>query len=127
MIQLSARDLKEVDISNNEINIVTVSDAQKWKYFLQSFAQCCVLKKIDFSGNSLGTWGIELLARVYIRSELDFVEVVESQEEGGNVPADFMREQSTEQDSEAGVAGQGTKVTRRGQYWRPSLTMHTTR
>lgn len=126
MIQLSARDLKELDISNNEINIVTVSDAQKWKYFLQSFGQCCVLKKIDFSGNSLGTWGIELLARVYIRSELDFVEVVESEEEG-NVPEDSMREHSTEQDSEAGVAGQGTKATRRGQYWRPSLTMRTTR
>lgn len=114
VIQLSAGDLKELDISNNEINIVTVSDAQKWKYFLQSFGQCCVLKKVDFSGNSLGTWGIELLARVYIRSELDFVEVVESEEEDGDVPEDLMREHSTERDDEAGGAGQGTKVARRG-------------
>ncbi|KAF3406284.1 hypothetical protein DPV78_001710 [Talaromyces pinophilus] len=114
VIQLSARDLKELDISNNEINIATVSDAQKWKYFLQSFEQCCVLKKIDFSGNTLGTWGIEVLARVYIRSELDFVEVVESEEEDVNVPEDFMREHSTERDDEAGGAGQGTKAARRG-------------
>lgn len=114
MIQLSARDLKELDISNNEIKIVSVSDAQKWKYFLQSFGQCCVLKKIDFSGNSLGTWGVELLARVYIRSELDFVEVVESEEEDEDVPEDLMREHSTEHDDEAGSAGQGTKAARRG-------------
>jgi Ran GTPase-activating protein (RanGAP) involved in mRNA processing and transport len=118
VIHLSSRDLKELDISNNEISIVTVSDTQKWKYFLHSFGQCCVLKKIDFSGNSLGTRGVEILARVYIRSELDFVEVVEEEEEegeeDGGVPEDLMREHSSEGGAEAGVAGQGTKAARRG-------------
>lgn len=113
MIHLSSRDLKELDISNNEISIVTVSDTQKWKYFLHSFGQCCVLKKIDFSGNSLGTRGIEILARVYIRSELDFVEVVGEEEDGG-VPEDLMREHSSEGGAGAGVAGHGTKAARRG-------------
>ncbi|OKL61286.1 hypothetical protein UA08_03767 [Talaromyces atroroseus] len=73
-IFLSSQDLKELDISSNKINIVTTSDVQKWQYFLQSFSQCCVLKKIDFSNNALGSQGIEVLARVYIRSELDFVD-----------------------------------------------------
>lgn len=119
MIHLSSQDLKELDISNNEINIVTVSDAQKWKYFLQSFEQCCVLKKIDFSGNTLGTRGIEILARVYIRSELDFLEVVES-EEDGDAPEDLIREHSAERDSETAVAGQGIKAApRRGQSASP--------
>jgi hypothetical protein len=117
VIHLSSQDLKELDISNNEINIVTVSDAQKWKYFLQSFGQCCVLKKIDFSGNTLGTRGIEILARVYIRSELDFLEVVESEEEEEDVPEDLIREHSAERDSEMAVAGHGIKAAhRRGQY-----------
>ncbi|RAO68924.1 uncharacterized protein BHQ10_004936 [Talaromyces amestolkiae] len=111
VINLSSRDLKELDISNNEIKIVTASDSQKWRYFLQSFGQCCVLKKIDFSGNALGPLGIELLARFYIRSELDFVEIVEDGEGDGDVPEDLMREHSQHED-EPGVAGHETKSAR---------------
>lgn len=127
VIHLSSRDLKELDISNNEISIVTASDTHKWRYFLHSFGQCCVLKKIDFSGNALGPLGVELLARFYIRSELDFVEVVEEDDgEGdGDVPEDLMREHS-ERDDESGVAGQGSKATRQGQYTRPPYLCMTT-
>lgn len=74
IIALSAQDLRELDLSNNNINILTDNDVKKWQYFLQSFSQCCVLKKVDFSDNILGARGIEVLARVYIRSDLDFVE-----------------------------------------------------
>jgi Leucine Rich repeat len=74
VIFLSSKDLKELDLSNNKINIITSTDVQKWQYFLHSFNQCCVLKKVDFSNNVLGSRGVEVLARVYIRSELDFVE-----------------------------------------------------
>jgi hypothetical protein len=81
-----------------------------------------VLKKIDFSGNSLGTWGIELLARLYIRSELDFVEIVESEE--GDVPEDLMREHS-EREDEAGIAGQGTKAAQRGKSLEVSTSIYT--
>lgn len=116
VITLSSRDLKELDISNNDIKIVTASDAQKWRYFLQSFGQCCVLKKIDFSGNALGPLGIELLARFYIRSELDFVEAVDDEEDGegdGDVPEDLIREHS-ERDIQPSVARQETKTARQG-------------
>ncbi|EEA23777.1 hypothetical protein TMatcc_006850 [Talaromyces marneffei ATCC 18224] len=127
IINLSSRDLKELDISNNEISIVTVSDAQKWKYFLQSFGQCCVMKKIDFSGNALGTRGIEILARAYIRSELDFVEVVEleeEEEEDGDVPEDLMREHSSRRDHETAVTDQGTKTASRRGLPQASATKH---
>lgn len=64
-------------------------------------------------------WGIELLAQVYIRSELDFVEVVEWSEDGdSDVPEEFMREHSAEREDENTVVGHGTKATRRG-LWRP--------
>ncbi|EED17415.1 conserved hypothetical protein [Talaromyces stipitatus ATCC 10500] len=114
IIQLSSRDLKELDVSNNDISIITISDAQKWKYFLQSFSQCCVLKKIDFSGNSLGARGIEILARVYIRSELDFVETVVDSEEDEHLN-DLELEETTQRGEHAVVSQATKEVSRRSQ------------
>ena len=114
VIHLSSRDLKELDISNNEISIRTISDAHKWKFFLHSFAQCCVLKKIDFSGNALGTRGIEVLARVYIRSELDFVEAVDLEDDNENATEDAL-----EHGAGTVGAGQATKAARRGKSYSP--------
>ena len=74
------------------------------------------LKKIDFSGNPLGPLGIELLARFYIRSELDFVEAVDDEEDGegdGDVPEDLIREHSG-RDIQPSVARQDRKTARQG-------------
>ncbi|OXV08575.1 hypothetical protein Egran_03661 [Elaphomyces granulatus] len=75
VIVLSAGDLRELDLSGNEIRVVTPEQGLAWQQFLDSFRHCYMLKKLDFSHNPLGSRGIEILARVYMRSELDFVEV----------------------------------------------------
>lgn len=85
VIHLASNDLKELDISYNDIRIASIADLQKWKFFLQSFSQCCVLKKVDFSGNDLGTLGMEMLAQIYIRSGLDFLQdITDSGEESSD-------------------------------------------
>lgn len=40
-----------------------------------------MLKKLDFGDNSLGDTGIDIFARVYTQSELDFVNTSSSEEE----------------------------------------------
>jgi hypothetical protein len=75
MIALSTGDLKELDISNNAIGISPSPEHKLvWGKFLNSFKNCYVLKKLDLGGNPLGSVGIENFARVYIKSDLDFLE-----------------------------------------------------
>ena len=45
-----------------------------WQVFLESFKDCYMLKKLDLGGNQFGTAGMEMLAKVYIHSDLDFLE-----------------------------------------------------
>jgi Leucine Rich Repeat (LRR) protein len=84
VIALSAGDLRELDLSGNEIRVVTPDQGLAWQQFLDSFRHCYMLKKLDFSHNPLGPRGIEILARVYMRSELDFVEVDGEDDVAGN-------------------------------------------
>ncbi|CRG87753.1 Nesprin-2 [Talaromyces islandicus] len=87
LIQLSARDLRELNLSNNKIFIKDYNsrlEVQEWELFLRSFSQCCVLKKVDFGDNSLGDTGIDIFARVYTQSELDFVNTSSSEEDEHN-------------------------------------------
>jgi hypothetical protein len=84
VIALSAGDLRELDLSGNEIRVVTPEQGLGWQQFLDSFRHCYMLKKLDFSHNPLGPRGIEILARVYMRSELDFVEVDGEDDVAGN-------------------------------------------
>lgn len=59
VIRLAAHDLRDLDLSNNSISIVTDEDTAAMEYFMESFAECYVLRRIDFSGNPLGmlfTW-----------------------------------------------------------------------
>jgi Ran GTPase-activating protein (RanGAP) involved in mRNA processing and transport len=72
VISLSAGDLKELDLSDNLIEIQQPEHREIWQDFLQSFERCYVLKKLDLSRNPLGPRGAEILARVYMQSELDF-------------------------------------------------------
>lgn len=84
LIRLSARDLRELNLSNNKIFIKDYSsrlEVQEWELFLRSFSQCCVLKKVDFGDNSLGDTGIDIFARVYTQSELDFINTSSPEEE----------------------------------------------
>ncbi|KAK2757650.1 hypothetical protein FQN54_004619 [Arachnomyces sp. PD_36] len=77
VIARSNGDLRDLDISENQITIDTPEHAAIWEGFLKSFQGCYVLKRIDFSGNELGAKGFELLCRTYMQSDLDFVEPME--------------------------------------------------
>ena len=69
VIKLAAGDLRDLDLSNNLIAIDTNEEASAWEAFLNSFAECCVLRRIDFSCNALGPKAFEILARVYAGEE----------------------------------------------------------
>ncbi|KAE8339217.1 hypothetical protein BDV24DRAFT_152951 [Aspergillus arachidicola] len=74
-IALNAGEMRELDISNNNINISpSPEDKAMWCQFLNSFKNCYMLKKLDLGGNPLGPVGLEILARVYIKSDLHFLE-----------------------------------------------------
>lgn len=75
VVSLSAGDLREFDFSKNNIQIRTAEEKAMWQGFLESFRDCYMLKKLDLGYNNLGTAGMEILARVYIQSDLDFLEV----------------------------------------------------
>ncbi|KAF4169377.1 hypothetical protein CNMCM6936_008069 [Aspergillus lentulus] len=74
VIKLSIADLRELDISHNNIVVCTPEDQEIWYGFLDSFKNCFLLKKFDLGNNPLGQKGIEVLARVYLQSDLDFLE-----------------------------------------------------
>ncbi|PYH84237.1 hypothetical protein BO82DRAFT_372658 [Aspergillus uvarum CBS 121591] len=74
VVKRSAGDLRELDLSNNDIQITTPDAVRKWANFLNSFQKCFVLRKLDLGGNALGRAGIEHLARIYMKSDLDFLE-----------------------------------------------------
>jgi hypothetical protein len=67
VVALATIDLRDLDLSNNKITIETREDAVAWQAFLRDFAQCCVLRRIDLSGNVLGPKAFEILGKVYIR------------------------------------------------------------
>lgn len=74
VVVLSAGDLRELDLSHNLIEVKTEDQKHMWQKFLEAFKDCYMLKKIDFSNNPLGRNGTEILARVYMQTELDFTE-----------------------------------------------------
>jgi Ran GTPase-activating protein (RanGAP) involved in mRNA processing and transport len=77
VIILSGGTLTQLDISDNAIHVGSSSERAIWKEFLESFQGCYVLKKIDFSGNRLGSAGFDVLSRVYAKSDVDFIESAE--------------------------------------------------
>ncbi|GIJ92258.1 hypothetical protein Asppvi_011235 [Aspergillus pseudoviridinutans] len=74
VIKLSIADLRELDISHNNLAVCTPEEQEIWYDFLDSFKNCFLLKKFDLGNNPLGPKGIEVLARVYMQSDLDFLE-----------------------------------------------------
>ncbi|KAL4972548.1 hypothetical protein BDW66DRAFT_154647 [Aspergillus desertorum] len=67
-------DLRELDLSNNGIRVASTEEKIIWKAFLCSFKNCYVLMKLDLSGNPLGVAGLEILASIYIKSDLEYLE-----------------------------------------------------
>lgn len=65
VIQLACDDLRDLDLSGNNITINTLVEVAAWEGFLVSFSKCCVLRRLDFSGNCLGPKAFEILAKVY--------------------------------------------------------------
>ena len=71
LLALVSQDLRDLDLSDNQITIQTQEDRQIWQDFLETLSAFCVLRRLDLSGNALGTKAFELLERVYAH-EQDF-------------------------------------------------------
>ena len=69
VIQVSCSDLRDLDISDNQITISSDAEVAIWEDFLTSFRKCCVLRRIDLSGNALGDRAFEVMLRVYAKEE----------------------------------------------------------
>ena len=69
VVALAAEDLRDLDLSENSICIITDQQAADWEEFLESFSRCYALRRIDLGGNALGRRAFEILARVYGKSE----------------------------------------------------------
>ncbi|KAL8699696.1 MAG: hypothetical protein Q9201_005858 [Fulgogasparrea decipioides] len=67
IIRLAAAELKDLDLSGNCFLINSTQEADAWEDFLKAFADCCMLRRIDLSGNAIGQKAFEVLARVYGR------------------------------------------------------------
>ena len=68
------QDLRDLDLSDNNITINTDEEARQWEDFLRSFEGCCVLRRLDLSGNPLGPRAFEIFTRVYAsEGAVDFV------------------------------------------------------
>lgn len=67
VVGLACRDLRDLDLSNNTIAVNTEDEVAIWESFLLSFEHCCALRRIDWSGNPLGTKAFEVLLRVYAK------------------------------------------------------------
>ena len=65
VVELAAGDLRDLDLSDNVLTITTYEEVAAWEDFLTSFSECCVLRRIDLTGNALGPKAFEVLARVY--------------------------------------------------------------
>lgn len=74
VVALSNSSLVKLDISDNEIEITNKTQRCDWCTFLMSFEGCFMLKTVDFSGNKLGSQGFDVISKVYLKSDLDYVE-----------------------------------------------------
>lgn len=76
VIELGSDCLRDLDLSNNELKVQTKEEMKIWEGFLRSFERCAMLKRLKLGGNPLGSFGLEILAKVYIESPFE-VEVSE--------------------------------------------------
>ncbi len=69
VIRLGAEDLQDIDLSDNRVSVLTDDDVIAWESFLTSLKDCSVLRRLDLSGNPLGTRAFEVLVRAYSRED----------------------------------------------------------
>ena len=100
IIRLASNDLRDLDLSENDITINTEADVAIWEDFLSSFKNCCVLRRIDLSGNALGPRAFEVMTRVYAKQ--DAVDLV--------LPADLEQVQGDERRMSTDVGRLGQKL-----------------
>lgn len=67
VVASASENLRDLDLSKNNIKVTTDTEAAVWELFLSSFSRCCRLRRIDLSGNCLGYRAFEILTRVYSR------------------------------------------------------------
>lgn len=77
MIELGSGYLRDLGLSNNELKVETKEEMKIWEGFLKSFERCSMMKRLNLGGSPLGSFGLELLAKVYIEGPLE-VEVRET-------------------------------------------------
>ncbi|KAL8829463.1 MAG: hypothetical protein Q9191_002004 [Dirinaria sp. TL-2023a] len=65
VIERASEDLIDLDLSHNLINVSTEGEAAIFESFLRSFADCCVLRRLDLSENTLSPRAFEVLTKVY--------------------------------------------------------------
>ena len=100
IIRLASNDLRDLDLSGNNITIDTETEVTIWENFLTSFKNCCLLRRIDFSGNTLGSRAFEVMTRVYAKQEA--VDLV--------LPEDLERFQSEQRRTSTDIAGLGRRM-----------------
>jgi len=69
VVRYAAKDLRDLDVSSNLISVSTDSEAQVFEDFLRCFGECCVLRRLDLSGNKLNPKAFEILTKVYGQEE----------------------------------------------------------
>ncbi|KAI9751370.1 MAG: hypothetical protein M1835_001225, partial [Candelina submexicana] len=82
VIRLGSEDLQDIDLSQNNISVVTDNDIFAWESFLTSLKDCAVLRRLDLSGNPLGPRAFEVLVRAYSREEPLEISVSVKNDEG---------------------------------------------
>lgn len=100
IIRLASYDLRDLDLSGNNITIDTETEVAIWEEFLTSFKNCCLLRRIDFSGNTLGPRAFEVMTRVYAKQEA--VDLA--------LPADFEQIRSKQRRTSTDSAGLGRRM-----------------
>ncbi|KAF2860639.1 hypothetical protein K470DRAFT_270486 [Piedraia hortae CBS 480.64] len=65
MAQLSCRDLRILNLSNNQISITSDQDAAQWESLLIALSRCSRLCRLDLSRNEVGSRALEIFSRVY--------------------------------------------------------------
>lgn len=73
VIQQAHLDLQTLNIASNNISVGSAQEAREWQVFLEAFATCRSLRRLDLSNNtSLGHLAFEILARIHIKErEID--------------------------------------------------------
>lgn len=66
VVQMSLYNLRALDLSGNDLRVVTDEQAHLWEQFLDSFRTCKVMRRLDLSGNDFSkSLAMEVLYRVY--------------------------------------------------------------